>query len=423
MTNQDILAMEDLIERIINYTKSPESRAFYQKAIRVMGIGQVEEALGEVRMRVNEGNVREPAKYLTKILKDWMQGREEDSAQVPEATVDVVAPEKMVSRELVFGLKSLGDLQERTHKEIEEEGEERTIDVPFSKKWLQWVRFVNNDFFTLSTAKNPLGWDRVTTRLKIDGSHVAVPLIRGKMDPDDSGRGILTVEHARILGAIEHIWATQNFPHTTYQKSGISVCYCQGTVRQIAALLGIKQVGGSVLSHLRRKIMDLDKTGYYFDLNDIEKDEVEGITSIGFKFMGDITSLSMGKGKRRESTFRFVFSESYSRQLLERNVVSRPLDLLQIRGEIAFKLYQHIYPILMRRNEGHDYSVELKNLVNLLGLSSAGWHKYKSVRKREFQKAVNEVNGKNVTDGRKISVCIQDGLVDFVLVARLISSN
>lgn len=422
MTNAEIDHIEDILCRIIEYTKSPESRGFYQKAIMVIGVGQVEEALGEVRMRVNEGSVREPAKYLTTILKDWMAEAEEETPQNPPLPETVVSIQDN-SRELALGLKSFRDLQERPHHEIEEEGEERTIDLPFSKKWLQWVRFVNNDFFSLSTIKNRAGWDQVITRLKIRGSSTLVPLIRGKMDPDDAGRGILTVEHARILGAIEHIWANQGFPHTTYEKSGISICFCQGSVRQIATILGIKTFGGSTLKHLRKKILDLDKTGYHFDLTQMEKPETDGIRSIGFKFLGDVTVISSGNKNRRESLFRFVFSESYSRQLLLRNVVSRPLDMLQIRGEIAFKLYQHLYPILIKKSDGKDYTVELRHLIELLGLPTAGWHKHKSVRKREFQKAVNEVNGKTVTDGREISVKIIDGLVDYVLTAQLIGAN
>jgi hypothetical protein len=44
---------------------------FYQKAVRVLGLGLVEEAVGETRMRAPESRAR----YLSAILSEWMEER------------------------------------------------------------------------------------------------------------------------------------------------------------------------------------------------------------------------------------------------------------------------------------------------------------------------------------------------------------
>jgi len=47
-----------------------------------------------------------------------------------------------------------------------------------------------------------------------------------------------------------------------------------------------------------------------------------------------------------------MFSDTYSRQLLARRVVSRPKEMLTIRSELAFLLRLYLEPILMKKPEG-----------------------------------------------------------------------
>lgn len=65
------LKTQDLLDRVVEFTDSPCSRAFYQKAVRVLGPGLVEEAVGEVRMRAPESRAR----YLSALLSEWMDER------------------------------------------------------------------------------------------------------------------------------------------------------------------------------------------------------------------------------------------------------------------------------------------------------------------------------------------------------------
>lgn len=65
------LKTQDLLDRVVEFTASPGSRAFYQKAVGVLGLGLVEEAVGEVRMRAPESRAR----YLSALLSEWMGER------------------------------------------------------------------------------------------------------------------------------------------------------------------------------------------------------------------------------------------------------------------------------------------------------------------------------------------------------------
>ena len=63
---------KDLLQRLIKFSGSSGSSAFYQKSIRVLGHGRVEEALGDVKMRYAGGSITNKSLYLTTVLKRWM---------------------------------------------------------------------------------------------------------------------------------------------------------------------------------------------------------------------------------------------------------------------------------------------------------------------------------------------------------------
>ena len=59
---------EDLVDRIVNTTRSAQSVPFYRRVIRQLGDGIVEEEFGELRYRMQTGEVRDPASYFTRLL-------------------------------------------------------------------------------------------------------------------------------------------------------------------------------------------------------------------------------------------------------------------------------------------------------------------------------------------------------------------
>jgi hypothetical protein len=66
------------------------------------------------------------------------------------------------------------------------------------------------------------------------------------------------------------------------------------------------------------------------------------------------------------------FSDPFSRQLLTRQVVSRPKEMLNERSELAFVLRLYLEPILIGRGIGRDHSIELLNMIRVLNLPNAG---------------------------------------------------
>lgn len=68
----------ELLDRVVEFADDEHSRAFYQKALNVLGPGLLEEAMGEVKMREGTGELtgrRARAKYLGAVLIDWMENR------------------------------------------------------------------------------------------------------------------------------------------------------------------------------------------------------------------------------------------------------------------------------------------------------------------------------------------------------------
>lgn len=298
-----------------------------------------------------------------------------------------------------------------------------TMEPPYSRKAVPWATFVGPEFFTLST--NPAKSDRVIAQFRaIDGKVVEVPMIRGRLFPQDEERGILTAEHGRILGAIECLWVEQGCQFARFGNGGVS-CFCRVPIRRLAQLLGWEAFGGRDLAHLKRKTIKLKVTGYYLELEAVEELRKAGVKGFGFSLIDGFDLVDRRRHGLDETTFRVLFSDPYSRQLLARRVVTRPKEMLKMRGELAFLLRLYLEPILISRGKGREHSIELVNLIRVLNLPTVGWHQFKSRRKAIFAKALRELQGLTTADGSRIDVQIHQGLnlLDFMLVARLISSE
>jgi hypothetical protein len=79
-------------------------------------------------------------------------------------------------------------------------------------------------------------------------------LHRGQLTPTDVGRGQLNTTHAKILLAIIHIWQKQNCRYADY-KGYFSVVDI--SVRELAKLLGHREVSGAVYQRLLCRIREL----------------------------------------------------------------------------------------------------------------------------------------------------------------------
>lgn len=242
-------------------------------------------------------------------------------------------------------------------------------------------------------------------------------MVRGRLFPQDEERGILTAEHGRILGAVECLWVEQGCQFARFGNGAVS-CFCRVPIRRLAQLLGWETFGGRDLAHLKRKAIHMKMTGYYLELEAVEELRAAALKGYGFSLIDGFELVDRRRHGLDQTTFRVVFSDPYSRQLLARRVVSRPKAMLKMRSELAFLLRLYLEPILMSRG---DHSIELLNLIRVLNLPAAGWHRFKSRRYAVFTKALRELEGMTTADGRGMQVQIRQGgnRRDFVLEARL----
>jgi hypothetical protein len=431
-----------LIERILEITNSPQSVPFYRKAIENLGEGIVEEECGELRYRMHTNGVNNPARYFTTLLQkrlSWAKGNLAAEAS-PEVGIGPVQeheckmgkngdiasthaqPQEKQSYHTSSGGKLFTELEPITGKRALAT-EPGAMEFPYSSKTIPWATFIGPDFFTLST--NKARSDRVVARFRVLGGQVTeVPLIRGRLFPKDEERGILTAEEGRILGAMEWFWVDQGCKYARFGNGAVS-CYCQVPIRRLAQLLGWESFGGRDLAHLKRKAINLKMKAYYLELDAVEELRKAGLKGYGFTLIDGFDLIDKTRNRLEETTFRVSFSDPYSRQLLARRVVSRPKDLLKMRSELAFVLRLYLEPILISRGIGREHSIELLNLIKVLNLPAAGWHRFKSRRKAIFAKAINELQETKTADGRRIHVEIRQGSnsVDFMLVGRLNSPS
>lgn len=405
---------DDLIARILEITKSPQSIPFYQKTIATLGFAVVEGELGELRSRLHAGLIESPAKYFTTLLQKQLAPDKGGAAKRSEEVGSARQGEyhSPSALELFAELKPLP-------QGGEEGAAEKKMDFPFSTKSIPWATFIGPEFFTLSS--NKAKSDRVIAKFRMMGGKVAeVPLIRGRFFPKDEDRGILTTEEGRILGAMECFWVEQGCRYATFGNGSVS-CFCQVSFRELARLLGWESFGGKDLAHLKRKTINLKVKGYYLELDAIEEFRKAGLRGYGFSLVDGFDLVDKVRHRLEATTVRVRFSDPYSRQLLARRVVSRPKDMLTMRSELAFLMRLYLEPILMSRGVDGKHSIELLNLIEVLKLPAAGWHKFKSRRKTIFAKAVQELHGMKTTDGKSMDVQFDQGLNsnDFMLVARL----
>src|SRR5205807_6957800 len=73
MNSADSEREAGLIDRILKVTQSPQSIAFYRKAIAALGEGIVDEEYGELRYRTLLGGVHAASGYFTALLRTRLE--------------------------------------------------------------------------------------------------------------------------------------------------------------------------------------------------------------------------------------------------------------------------------------------------------------------------------------------------------------
>ena len=395
-----------LIDEIIGVTKDPKSKPFLEKALRELGEPVVASEFGELKYQIQTRQIHSPAKYLTTLLKKQLDKNGGSKEKQP-------TPARREKIRTYFEDTQLALFS--SFKPVKEEGvvDQGKMAVPYGKEIIPWATFISSSFFTLST--NKAKSDRVLAKFRtLDGKVSVIPLYRGQIKPGKRERGILTAEHAKVLAAIESLWVDQDCPRNTYPSGAVS-CFCYVSIRALAKALDWKTFGGDQLTWLTNMVYDLKTMPYYLDLTGLN---LKNITGYGFSLL-DGAELAEGKKHgQTETVLKVKFSTPLSVQLLDRHAVSRPKEIAHIHGELAFLIRLFIEPILISLN-GEEYNKTLTDLIKELSLPAAGWHKYKSLRKRVFEKALKELNAQKTVDGRRMIVSIEKGLYDFMLTAKL----
>ena len=428
--SQDLIGLtpiEQVAQELVDFSGSAESRLFYIKAANVLGPELARQAMGEIRYRVQVGQTRDRARHLTYTLRTWMVERgwtPNPTERVLAQNLPRVSAQTPPASHITFDdAKPPADLLA---------DDSAAFPVPFGRDVFPWVLCVNNDFFTLTNEKARA--DKVETEIVVKGKPYRVTMLRGRGAPADSERGLLTTQHMRVLMAVVKIWSAQHTrpkdeegnPVTVIEKGGERLCFVKTTVADIAKEMGLGELGLSDFQRLTRKIRDIGFTAYCFLLRDVpELRAAGGAMDKSFQFFGEVDTTEIETRGARKGQVKIFFSSTYSRWLLRREVVTRPLAQIKIRGDIALKLYVYLYPILAAKKSGEEFPIELARLIKNIGLKRTGWHMYKSQRRREFEKAVREIHGMPTADGRAFHVEIVQGLnrEDFVLVARFVKSD
>ena len=397
MTDQE----KYVLSEIIRITGDSKSRTFWIKAIKEIGCSRGEQDLGELKYQTHKERKENPGAYLTTLLKERMTL----SAAAKKPVEKLNTYFEKTQQDLFRHLKPIPipkDIVGKTDK----------MPVPFSGKNIPWPTFLGPEFFTLSTNKKKSDKVKAVFR-SIDGEIAKFNLIRGKISPgDEKERGIPTVQHQKVLSAIDVVWAEQGCPHTIL-RDGTLLCHATMTARDLAKILGWKKFGGRQLNHLKSLIMDLKSMPYCFDFTD---SIIKGISNYFFTLLGDFVGFDKIEKGKRTSYFQVYFSSTVSWQLLQRHAVIRPRGMIQIRSELATLLWLYLEPNLRARNNA---CINLSNLIEVLQLPKASWHEIKNKRKQQFSKAIKEINGQRLADGRQMNIKIQKGLYDWQMIAWL----
>jgi len=421
MTSPEIDRIDETIERILEVTKSPESRSFYRKAIGRIGVGLTEELLGELRYQMNIQEISNPAKYFTSLLKSEMP---EGNVPSPTAVNPAGDGERPTETWPLAAKSYLSPSAAELFEELRPKApspvqvlETQMMPMPYARNFIPWATMIGPEFFTLSS--NKAKSDRVSLKVRtLDGNILEVPMIRGRVvaDPKAKEHGILTPEHGRILGALELIWVQQGSRYISSDTGSLN-CWCVVHLKELGKLIGWKSFGGRQTTDLKDKIFDLKAIPYYLEFENTKVNK-KGYT---FTFLERVNLRDIVERGVDRSTVEITFSHQYSFQLLSRRVVTRPKEITKIKSEMAFLLRLYIESIIYKKDEQSAFKIELGRLVEILNLPKASWHRYKSLRRQQFMKAIKEMNTMMTADGRRFRVAIElgSGNDDFLLLASL----
>jgi hypothetical protein len=146
----------------------------------------------------------------------------------------------------------------------------------------------------------------------------------------------------------------------------------------------------------------------------------EKVKNFSMTLLGNITSITLTAQGGEKTYFKVFFSSAVSYQLIKKRAVMRSIGMLTVRSELASLVWSYLEPNLIAHGES---CIGLKNLIEVLQLPKAIWHKKGWRRKQQFAKAIKELNGKNIADTRVMKISIEKGLEDWQITATLVEPS
>lgn len=393
-----------VLSEIISITGDTKSRVFWIKALKDLGANAVAQDLSTTQHAMRLRKIKSPAKYLTAFLKQRMNL----NTAPKKPAVKLITYFEKTQQDLFRHLKPVPIPQDVI-------GESENMPIPYSGKNIPWATFIGPEFFTTSTNKKKS--DKINAQFRsLDGSVIEVPLIRGKISPDSNEEfGIPNIQHWRILCALQIAWAQQKSGLIKYGNQN-RICSVAVSAKELAKILGWKNwqhLAKKDLRWLRDKIAKLKAMPYHLLLENLGIKDLKGF---GFYLIGDVCLLNKKARRGEETIFNVSFSSTVSWQLLNRHAVIRAKEMIHIHSELACQIWMYIEPVLRAHGKA---CINLSNLIKILHLPEADWQKYPGHRKRQFAKAIKELNGQRLADSRKMVIKIEKGLYDWQLAAHL----
>lgn len=397
---------QHILDEILKYTKSKKSVDFYKKAITILGKDRVFGELGELKYQMRTGEVKNPAKYFTKLLKNQIDKYSANKKEQQEYK-DKPVPYENTQRDL---LRHLMPKEKRKDNDIIDE---KAMKKPYFGKNIPQLTFTGPQFFTLSSNKNRS--DEVMAKFITREGTFNVPLVRGKTNKNSKEEfGLLTVSHKKIFDALKIAWARKGCNKFRDSK-GVYYCKVVVAARELADILKWKKFGGKDLMHLTDSIQRIKASPYLVNIADSDIN-LPGLKNYHFSLIDGFSSISFKEQGGEKTYFSVIFSSTVSWQLINRYTVNRAAGMLEVKSELTHLIWSYIEPTLRKYGR---MNINLSNLIEVLQLPKRAWHEKRWRRKQVFQKAIKELNGQQIADGRQIIAYIEKGLQDYMLVAVL----
>jgi hypothetical protein len=196
------------------------------------------------------------------------------------------------------------------------------------------------------------------------------------------------------------------------------------SAREIADILGIKWAGKKTASEIYHEIQSLRTCifTWQYSFFDASGSEVELLEHMNI--LDKFAYVRMKERKQKGEYFQALHIVRFSDHILTNLKANRTKPtllqtILSIKGEVAAVLYARLDIILSDKDQ---YARTTKGLFEDLHLDNDVKYRYPSGRRQILEKAIKEINGKNISTGT-LNLCLEktiDG-ADWKLMARRVA--